>query len=765
MALIRKQPKNQFLSPWWRRGVLLIMILEFAVLLWVTMGSAYRKSMPPVPDKVVDASGAIVFTQADIQAGQQVFLKRALMNNGTIWGHGAYLGPDFSAQYLHNLALTVNDYLLKKGNTTSPDISAKQKESLIILTRDFLSENRYNAENKTLLFTDPEKQSFNDQLPYWNDYLQKPSSNRGLSSTLMVDQTELKQLISFFAWAAWATTVKIPGESYSYTNNFPYEPLIGNGPSTATILWSAMSLITLLGGIAVILLFFGRFEYLGWKNEKFLVPPQLLPGEPSAIERASLKFFVVAIVILLLQTLVGGALAHYFADPKGFSTFDLSTILPTNILRSWHLQTGILWIATAYIAGAIFISSLLSKKEPKLQIPLINFLFIALAILLFGSLFGEYAGVKNLIQKAWFWFGNQGWEYLEIGRAWQILMAVGLIIWVFLLFRVVRPTSKEPEDRELKTLFLLGALAIPFFYLPAFFFGSTTNYSTADTWRFWIIHLWVEGFFEVFATVMVAILFYKLGLVPRTTATRLIYLDAVLFLGAGILGTGHHWYWTGQSTASMALSACFSAMEVVPLILLTLEATDFSRLMRSGTDGNSIPFPHKWSFYFLIAVGVWNFIGAGVFGFLINLPVISYYEVGTNLTPNHGHAALMGVFGMLGLAFMVFALRQVSSNEHWNRIEKYIKVSFWGLNIGLAGMVIFQLFPSGVMQLLDVIDHGYWHARSLEFTGQQFMKNLAWLRFPADILFIAAGVLPLLYAVILTYVHMLKTGRTSMRVK
>jgi nitric oxide reductase subunit B len=765
MEIIKKQSKNQLLSPWWRRGVLLIMIVEFVILLWVTMGSVYRNSMPPVPLKIIDTSGSVLFTQEDIQSGQQVFLKRGLMNNGTIWGHGAYLGPDFSAQYLHNLAMAVSDYLSKEA-ATSPYLIT-EKEYLVVLTRDFLSQNRYNAENHTLLFTDTEKKSFNDQIGYWKDYFQKPSSNRGLSGTVIADQKELEQLTAFFAWAAWASTAKIPGKSYSYTNNFPYEPLIGNGPSSATILWSALSLITLLAGIAVILLSFGRFEYLGWKNEKLLIPPQLIPGEPTAIERASLKFFVVAIIILLLQTLVGGALAHFFADPKGFPLFDLSSILPTNILRSWHLQTGILWIATAYIAGGIFISALLSKKEPKLQVPLINFLFIALAVLLFGSLFGEYAGVKNIIKSAWFWFGNQGWEYLEIGRAWQLLMAAGLIIWVFLLYRAVQPSHKEPEDRELKTLFLLGALAIPLFYLPAFFFGSTTNYSTADTWRFWIIHLWVEGFFEVFATIMVAIMFYKLGLVTKKTATRLIYLDAILFLGAGILGTGHHWYWTGQSTVSMAISASFSAMEVVPLVLLTLEASDFSRLMRSGTDkeGKSTPFPHKWSFYFLIAVGVWNFIGAGVFGFLINLPVISYYEVGTNLTPNHGHAALMGVFGMLGLAMLVFALRQVSSERHWASIEKYVKVSFWGLNIGLAGMVILQLFPSGVLQLVDVINHGYWHARSLGFTGQGYMKNLAWLRFPADMLFIVAGVLPLLYAVILTYIHMLKAGKASMKIK
>jgi nitric oxide reductase subunit B len=592
---------------------------------------------------------------------------------------------------------------------------------------------------------------------------QNSGANRGLPKTLIVNDEELKQLTSFFAWAACATTAKVPGKSYSYTNNFPYEPLIGNGPPGAAILWSALSLITLLGGIALILFFFGRFNYLGWKELSGFSLPQMLPGKPTAVERAPLKFFIVAAVILLFQTFAGGAMAHYFAEPGGFFGFDLSELFSSNILRSWHLQSAILWIATAYIGGGIFISSILSKKEPKGQIPIINFLFVALFILVFGSLLGEYLGVKDILKNLWFWFGNQGWEYLEIGRGWQLLMAVGLLIWVFLLFRSVKPTKKEPEERELKIIFLLAAFAIPFFYIPAFFFGSSTNFSTVDTWRFWIIHLWVEGFFEVFATVMVAIMFYKLGLVAKHTAIRIIYLDAVLFLGAGILGTGHHWYWNGQTTVSMAISASFSALEVVPLILLTLEASDFARLMRTKTDENGIkiPFPHKWTFYFLIAVGIWNFIGAGIFGFLINLPVVSYYETGTNLTPNHGHAALMGVFGMLAIAFLIFAIRQVSSDEHWTRIEKYVKISFWVLNLGLAGMVILQLFPSGVMQLIDVINNGYWHARSMEFSGQQHIINLAWLRFPADMVFMIAGVFPLLFAVVSTYFNMRKLGNQA----
>jgi nitric oxide reductase subunit B len=215
----------------------------------------------------------------------------------------------------------------------------------------------------------------------------------------------------------------------------------------------------------------------------------------------------------------------------------------------------------------------------------------------------------------------------------------------------------------------------------------------------------------------------------------------------------------------MAISASFSALEVVPLILLTLEASDFGRLIKTKYDelGNKIPFPHRWTFNFLISVGVWNFIGAGIFGFLINLPVISYYQTGTNLTPNHGHGAMMGVFGMLAVGFTVFALRQISYEEHWRKIEKYIKLSFWGLNIGLALMIILQLFPSGVLQLIDVIQNGYWHARSLEFSGQSHIVALAWLRMPADIIFIGAGVLPLLWAILITYINMWKSKRGKVR--
>jgi nitric oxide reductase subunit B len=303
-------------------------------------------------------------------------------------------------------------------------------------------------------------------------------------------------------------------------------------------------------------------------------------------------------------------------------------------------------------------------------------------------------------------------------------------------------------------MFLLAALAIPVFYIPALLYDAKTNYTVVDTWRFWIIHLWVEGFFEFFATTVVALTFYQLGLTHRNVALRVIYLDAILYFLGGLMGTGHHWYFTGQTNVNMALSALFSVLEVVPLTLLTLDAWDFVRTTRGDRDvhGKAVALPHKWTFYFLMAVGFWNFVGAGIFGLLINLPIVSYYEVGTLLTPNHGHAAMMGVFGMLAIALMVFALRQTSDDTRWAGIDKYVKVAFWGTNVGLAMMVAMSLFPGGVLQVWDVVEHGYWHARSLAYTGSHGARLIEWLRLPGDLVFILFGATPLLIASVKAYI-------------
>jgi nitric oxide reductase subunit B len=639
------------------------------------------------------------------------------------------------------------------------DLSPAEQSAVSAEARQLLKQNRYEPASRSLRFTELEIFSYRRQIEKWADYFSEPANNGGLPAKYVRDAREIAQLTAFFAWTAWASVANRPGKSYSYTNNFPYDSMVGNTPSSDALLWSALSLVPLLAGIAAVLFAFGKFDYLGWKGKSEHIHPQMLPGKSSQSQKAVIKYFLVVALLFFAQVIVGGATAHYRAEPAGFYGIDLSTWFPSPLVRTWHLQLAIFWIATAYIAGGLFLAPALGGKDPAGQVRGVNLLFVALIIVVAGSLLGETLGLNQLLGALWFWFGHQGWEYLELGRGWQILLAVGLILWLVLLFRGVASSRRDPERREVTSLFLYAALAIPLFYLPAMFFDSTTHFSVVDTWRFWIIHLWVEGFFELFVTVMVGVIFYQLGIVSHVTAARVVYLDAILYLGSGIVGTGHHWYWTGQSNITMALAAMFSALEVVPLTLLTLDAWDFVKLSRGKCDvcNKTISVPHKWTFYFLMAVGFWNFVGAGVFGFLINLPIVSYFEVGTMLTPNHGHAAMMGVFGMLAMALMVFALRQVSTDSQWHSTQKWIGGSFWGLNIGLGLMVLSNLFPGGVLQLVDVLNHGYWHARSPEFLNERIVRIIEWARLPADLIFIIAGVLPALIATAWTYGSMKKS--------
>jgi nitric oxide reductase subunit B len=744
------------LSPWWLRTVLIVLVLGFSGLIAIT-ALAYRNA-PPIPDRIVDAQGTTLFTGDDIRMGQTVFLKYGLMDNGSIWGHGGYMGPDYSATALHHIgmdtaaAIAEQEYGKPVAALNAGQHAAVQAETAVVLKT-----NRYDAATSTLRLTAAESAAYRQQIVYWTEYFLVPARNGGLTASLITDPTELRQFTAFVTWAAWASVASRPGETYSYTMNFPYDPSVGNVPTPGMLLWSALSLVVLLAGIATVLLAFGKFDYLGWISHDHHVHPHVLPGQSSPGQRALVKFFVVVMLLFLMQTLVGGATAHYRSDPASFYGFQLETIFPSNLLRAWHLQTAIFWIATAFVAAALFLARTLRADEPRWFAPMVHVLFVAFVVVIAGSLLGIWAGILQELGRWWFWIGDQGWEYLELGRLWQYLLVAGLLVWFGMLWKLARPREvANPKARPLAVMFLLAALAIPVFYVPALFFGAKTNYTVVDTWRFWIVHLWVEGYFEFFATTVVALTFYQLGLTRRNVALRVIYLDAILYFLGGVIGTGHHWYFTGHSSFNMSMSAMFSVLEVVPLTLLTLDAWDFVRTTRGDceTCGKSIAIPHKWTFYFLMAVGFWNFVGAGIFGLLVNLPIVSYYEVGTGLTPTHAHSALMGVFGMLAIALMVFVLRQTTSDARWPGLEKYIKVAFWGTNGGLLLMVVASLLPSGIMQLWDVVQHGYWHARSIDYTGAPHSLFMEWMRLPGDLVFIIFGAIPLLIAAIKGYFGM-----------
>ena len=452
------------LSPRWRKGVIWTLVIGMAILLFIS-ATAYRDA-PPIPGGVVGPDGAMIFTGKDILAGQEVFLKYGLMENGSIWGHGAYLGPDFSAEYLHTLALDSREVIARdRFQREFTRLTESERDAVQAEVQKLLKQNRYEPKTDTLIFTKPEVLSYQKQIGKWTDHFSGPTVTGGLPVKYIDQPEELKNLTAFFAWTAWASVANRPNLSYSYTNNFPFDPMVGNTLTSDAILWSALSIVSLLAATALVLFLFGRFDYLGWKGHTDHIHPHMLPGIATESQKATIKYFVVVALLFLAQVLVGGATAHFRADPGSFYGFDLSRYLPSNILRTWHLQLAIFWIATAYVAGGLLLAPSLGGREPKGQTKGVHTLFWALVLVVAGSLLGELLGIHRHLGDLWFWFGHQGWEYLDLGRAWQFLLTVGLIFWLFLLYRAVAPARKDPERREIATLFLLGALAIPLFYV------------------------------------------------------------------------------------------------------------------------------------------------------------------------------------------------------------------------------------------------------------------------------------------------------------
>jgi nitric oxide reductase subunit B len=335
-----------------------------------------------------------------------------------------------------------------------------------------------------------------------------------------------------------------------------------------------------------------------------------------------------------------------------------------------------------------------------------------------------------------FWFGHQGWEYADIGRFWQWYLFIGLMLWLTLVGRALWPllTGPKTENRAIVGLLFLSTVAIGVFYASGLMWREHTHLSIVEYWRWWLVHLWVEGFFEVFATAVIALIFTKLGLLRASTAAVAVLFATIVFMTGGVLGTLHHLYFVGSPTAVIALGASFSALEVVPLAYIGFEAYHTWKL------GRATPWMerYRWPIYFFLAVSFWNLVGAGLFGFLINPPLSLYYMQGLNLTPLHGHTALFGVYGMLGIALVLFCMRGLRPRQIWD--EKILRLSFWSLNIGLALMGLLTLLPLGTMQLLAAIEHGYWYARSAEFMQRPIVDLLIWMRVPGDVIFSVGAV-------------------------
>jgi nitric oxide reductase subunit B len=554
------------------------------------------------------------------------------------------------------------------------------------------------------------------------------------------DPERVRQLNAFFFWISWSCVTERPGQEITFTNNWPPDELVANKPTGSLLLWTGFSVIMLIAGIGLMV-----WYYAHKRNEEAVTFPASFPlkGEvQTPSQKATVKYFWIVSALLLVQVVMGIITAHYTVEGQALYGIPLAQWLPYSISRTWHIQIAIFWIATSWLATGLYYAPAISGVEPKFQRLGVNFLFGALLVIVVGSLFGQWMGVMQklgLIQN--FWFGHQGYEYVDLGRFWQIFLFVGLIIWLLLMGRAIWPALKQKsESRNLLVLFLISTFAIAAFYGAGLMWGRQTNLAVAEYWRWWVVHLWVEGFFEVFAAVVTAFLFVRLQIIKASTATTAVLFSTIVFLAGGILGTFHHLYFTGTPTAVLALGATFSALEVVPLVLMGFEAYDNLKISRSSEWIKA----YKWPIYCFISVAFWNLVGAGIFGFLINPPIALYYMQGLNTTPVHGHTALFGVYGMLGIGLMLFVLRDMNKDAEWK--DRWIKVAFWSINIGLVLMVLISVLPVGLSQTVASVNHGLWYARSAEFMQQPYILTFKWLRVFGDTIF-AVGTVALAWFV------------------
>ncbi len=720
-----------------------VVVLSFAVLGYFGF-EIYRKA-PPIPDRVVASDGRTLFTGQDIRDGQNVWQSLGGQEVGSIWGHGAYVAPDWSADWLHREATWILDVLARdeKGKPFA-ELSAPDRASLVERLKAEIRTNTFDPEAKTLTVSPLRARAIEAVSGHYTALFGADPSMAELRDAYAIPARTLKDperqrlMNAFFFWAAWACGTERPGANITYTNNWPSEPLIGNHPSGAIVVWSVVSFVLLLAGIGALSWYFAAQRHRPEEEHVYPERDPLLGLTATPSMRATRKYFWVVAALMVTQIALGAVSAHYGVEGSGFYGIPLDRWLPYAVTRTWHVQLGIFWIATAWLATGLFIAPAVSGHEPKYQRAGVNFLFVCLLVIVVGSLAGQWLAIQQKLGfEANFWFGHQGYEYVDLGRFWQIFLLVGLFVWLFLVGRALFPAfQKGGENKHLLALFLIASAAIGLFYGAGLMWGRQTNLAMAEYWRWWVVHLWVEGFFEVFATVVITFLFTRMGLLRVATATAAVLFSTVLFLSGGIIGTFHHLYFTGTPTVILALGATFSALEVVPLVLIGFEAYENLTLSRARPWVSA----YRWPIYFFVAVAFWNLVGAGLFGFFINPPIALYYMQGLNTTPVHGHTALFGVYGMLGIGLMLFCLKGLSTHHVWK--TGALSFAFWAINLGLALMVLLSLLPVGLLQTWASVEHGMWYARSAEFLQTPRMDTLRWLRVIGDTTF-AAGALTL----------------------
>ncbi len=702
----------------------IIAILMVSALIFFT--ARLQREVPPIPQQVVSESGDVLYTHDDVVQGKGFFQEFDLMDWGTMLGMGAYIGPDFTTNFLHNRVEYLYNYYGQKmfGKPADKLTDIERGAVKERVKQDVRAQTALSAD--TVKYTKASAEAFRKNEKDLVNMLVKGDPQRAFTGGV-ITPAEAKKIAAFVDWSQLVASTLRPGTNRTWSNNWPHEPLIDQDItwySHFVSLWEFL----LLWALTIVVIYLS-YEYLFAKRDEEKLEPTLKVTSLFPSQKKLMKYIPIVSGFFLLQLVIGGYLAHLYADPTANLIFP-QKLLPFNVIRSLHTQIAILWVAIGWLVGGLLIAPWVANEDHKYPW-LVDVLWWALVVVGLGSVAGLYLGATGHLHSTWFWFGNEGRELINLGRFWDIGLVIGLVFWFALIVSLVR---KAATNNPLVGTIIWSAFAIATLYIAGMMplTKIMPNFTVDDYYRWWVIHLWVELTFELFAAGVLAFFTVSLGLISHKTAVRVMFFELFLIMMSGTLGVGHHYFWQGLDEHWIAIGGIFSALEPLPLALMIVEALKNQREKIHSGEGFAFGTPFMW----IAGSAILNWVGAGFLGMVINTPTISYYSHGTYLIMPHGHVALLGAFGYISLAFIYLASRAnaLANGYHWD--DRISKLGFWSLTIGVLLFAI-PTYLIGAEQTRIAMQSGYFFARTR--AAVQSMGFWMWIRLIPDGLMLLGG--------------------------
>ncbi len=712
--------KKGLYAAFWFIAIIMVVILIY-------YSANMVKEVPPIPQKVVSEDGETLYTYDDIIAGKGYFQQFDLMDYGTLLGMGGYLGPDFSTSFFHKRAESLYEYYAwEMYDTSKTALTPEQLGAIKVRVKNDFREKTHLTDG-TVVYTRGSANAYKANVAYLKDFLVNGNPEYGFPGGVILPE-EAEKIAAFVDWTQLVASSNRTGTDRTWSNDWPPEPLVDQDSNWNNIFWSLVQLLLLWS--LTILVFYLLYEHFIKKEDSAELESPLVVDTLFPSQIKLLKYLPVVSLFFLIQVFLGGYLAHLTTIP-GENFIIPQKLFPFNVMRALHINIAIIWVTIGWLVGGLFIAPLVAKKD--LRIPwLVDVLWAALLIVGAGGLIGIYLGATGQLRDVWFWLGNEGREYLNLGRVWDIGLVVGLVLWFMMVFFTIR---KAKDNNILVGTIIWSAFGIATLYMAGMapLHKIMPNYTLDDYYRWWVVHLWVELTFELFAAGVLAYLTVTLGLVSRKIAERVMLFELFLVMASGVLGVGHHYWWQGADQYWITIGSVFSSLEPLPLVVLMIEA--WKQYKSVNSDGN---FAFKTPFLWLTGSAALNWFGAGFLGMVINTPQVDYYAHGTYLIMPHGHVALLGAFGFISLAFIYIVAR---ANAMAKGLVWDDKISRWGFWLVTIGVVLFAIpnLVIGFHQAKIASELGYFFARSREALGE--MGFWMWIRIIPDSMMILGALI------------------------